>query len=92
MAHFYALRKALEILAEQQQAATGQQELQALQLRLSLGMLRFVSILFLIFPFRYIEPLRPDKAFYEAGNACRVKLNFGVNLFLLLSDMGRTRL
>lgn len=58
LAHFSALRKALELLSEQQSPVVD--HLKILQLKLSIAMLR------------YIEPLRPDKAFYEAGIACKL--------------------
>ncbi|KAL3125667.1 hypothetical protein niasHT_009754 [Heterodera trifolii] len=61
LAHFCVLRNAFDKIREQLQneGKTVPTELQTLALRLGISQLR------------YIEPLRADKAFYEAGNACR---------------------
>ncbi|KAL3102659.1 hypothetical protein niasHT_029470 [Heterodera trifolii] len=62
LAHFCVLRNAFDKIKEQLQneGKTVPTELQTLALRLGISQLR------------YIEPLRADKAFYEAGNACRL--------------------
>lgn len=67
--------------------STINEELNILRLRLGIAILRFFWILwerikFLIL--RYIEPIRPDKAFYDAGSACKVVFSLLIfkNLFL----------